>query len=78
MELAMTCSYPAPRHCEMHVGSLDWQSNPNNVTKFGELVDGGKRAKACVFANPVERKSINPEPALVGSDPEVESSGILN
>ncbi len=38
MELAMTCSYPAPRHCEMHVGSLDWQSNPTNVTKFGELV----------------------------------------
>ena len=38
MELAMTCSYPASRHCEMHVGSLDWQSNPNNVTKFGELV----------------------------------------
>lgn len=23
--------FPAPHHCEMHVGEFDWQSNPNNV-----------------------------------------------
>ena len=38
MELAESGSYPTPKHCEMHVGSEDWQSNPVNVTKFGELV----------------------------------------
>ena len=38
MEQAQHGSYPTPRHCEMHVGSEDWQSNPDNVTKFGELV----------------------------------------
>ena len=38
MELAQAGSYPAPMHCEMHVGSEDWQANPDNVTKFGELV----------------------------------------
>jgi len=30
--------YPTPKHCEMHVGSEDWQANPDNVSKFGELV----------------------------------------
>jgi hypothetical protein len=24
-------------NCEIHVGSLDWQSNPVNVEKFGVL-----------------------------------------
>ena len=38
MELAESGSYPAPTHCEIHTGSDDWQSNPVNVTKFGELV----------------------------------------
>lgn len=37
MELAESGSYPTPKYCEMHVGSEDWQSNPVNVTKFGEL-----------------------------------------
>ena len=37
LELAKTGSYPAPLHCEIHVGSLDWQSNPTNVELFGAL-----------------------------------------
>ena len=37
LELAKTGSYPAPLHCEIHVGSLDWQSNPTNVELFGSL-----------------------------------------
>ena len=27
--------YPAPLNCHIHVGSEDWQSNPNAVTSFG-------------------------------------------
>jgi len=38
LELAKTGSYPAPLNCEIHVGSLDWQSNPANVEMFGSLV----------------------------------------
>jgi hypothetical protein len=29
---------PAPARCEVHVGEEDWQSNPVNVTEFGELL----------------------------------------
>jgi predicted alpha/beta hydrolase family esterase len=38
MELAQSGSYPTPKQCEIHTGSEDWQSNPDNVTKFGALV----------------------------------------
>ena len=38
LELAQSGMYPSPKCCEMHVGSADWQSNPVNVTKFGEFV----------------------------------------
>lgn len=38
MDLAMAGSYPTPTHCEIHTGSDDWQSNPVNVTKFGQQV----------------------------------------
>jgi hypothetical protein len=38
LELAQSGMYPSPRHCEIHVGSLDWQACEVNVTKFGELV----------------------------------------
>lgn len=27
--------YPTPLNCQIHVGELDWQSNPNNVSKLG-------------------------------------------
>ncbi len=37
LELAKTGSYPAPLHCEIHVGAKDWQSNPANVELFGSL-----------------------------------------
>ena len=37
LELAKTGSYPGPLKCEIHVGSLDWQSNPTNVELFGAL-----------------------------------------
>lgn len=37
LAVANTGSYPAPLNCEIHVGSLDWQSNPTNVEMFGAL-----------------------------------------
>jgi hypothetical protein len=37
-QLAENGTYPVPQHCEIHVGELDWQSNPVNVTKFAELL----------------------------------------
>jgi hypothetical protein len=27
------------KQCEIHVGSEDWQSNPQNVTAFADLLD---------------------------------------
>ena len=38
MELAQSGMYSSPKQCEIHTGAEDWQSNPVNVTKFGELV----------------------------------------
>lgn len=38
-ELASKGSFPAPRHCEIHVGSDDWQSIPDNVTAFAIWVN---------------------------------------
>jgi hypothetical protein len=37
--LASQGNYPIPSHCEIHVGSDDWQSNPDNVTAFGSFVN---------------------------------------
>jgi hypothetical protein len=37
-ELASRNEYPAPINCSFHVGSEDWQSNPENVTKFASLL----------------------------------------
>ena len=37
-ELARSGSYPAPKNCEIHVGSEDWQSNPTAVTAFGAML----------------------------------------
>ena len=37
-ELASSGSYPRLKQCEIHVGSEDWQSNPQNVTAFAEFV----------------------------------------
>ena len=37
-ELANSNQYPAPLNCSFHVGSKDWQSNPENVTKFATLL----------------------------------------
>ena len=37
-ELASANSYPVPMNCSFHVGSKDWQSNPENVTKFARLL----------------------------------------
>ena len=34
LELAECRTYPVPSHCEIHVGELDWQSNPTNVRRF--------------------------------------------
>ena len=38
-ELATAGQYPAPTQCQIHVGSEDWQSNPTNVTKLGQLLN---------------------------------------
>jgi hypothetical protein len=38
MELADQGSFPTPMNCEIHVGSEDWQSNPDAVLTFGRLV----------------------------------------
>lgn len=37
--LAEKGNYPTPKTCEIHVGELDWQSNPNNVLKLAGLID---------------------------------------
>jgi hypothetical protein len=37
-ELASTNQYPAPMNCSFHVGSEDWQSNPQNVTVFARAL----------------------------------------
>jgi hypothetical protein len=37
-ELANANQYPAPINCSFHVGSEDWQSNPENVTTFAGLL----------------------------------------
>ena len=37
-ELASANQYPAPMNCSFHVGSEDWQSNPENVLKFAALL----------------------------------------
>ena len=37
-QLAEAKSFPIPIHCEVHVGSEDWQSNPVNVTAFGSML----------------------------------------
>ena len=38
-ELAITGKFPMLRNCEIHVGSEDWQSVPDNVTAFASLVN---------------------------------------
>lgn len=38
-ELASSGKFPVPFHCEMHVGSDDWQSNPKNVTALATLLN---------------------------------------
>lgn len=37
-ELATLKKYPIPLNCSFHVGSEDWQSNPQSVSKFGEML----------------------------------------
>ena len=37
-EVAKLGKFPKLSNCEIHVGSEDWQSNPNNVKLFADLV----------------------------------------
>lgn len=37
-QLADAGGYPSPQNCHIHVGSEDWQSNPQAVTFFGAKV----------------------------------------
>ncbi len=37
-ELASANLYPSPLKCSFHVGSEDWQSNPENVTIFAHAL----------------------------------------
>ena len=39
MKLAQEGKYPIAKRCEIHVGELDWQSNPGNVTALAKLTD---------------------------------------
>ena len=36
--LAKEGIFPIPKHCQVHVGSEDWQSNPTNVSAFGSML----------------------------------------
>jgi hypothetical protein len=36
MKLAQEGKYPVAKHCEIHVGELDWQSNPESVTALAK------------------------------------------
>jgi len=38
LNLAKDGHFPVPKQCQIHVGSEDWQSNPTNVTAFGQLL----------------------------------------
>jgi alpha-beta hydrolase superfamily lysophospholipase len=37
-QLAEAGRFPIPKHCQVHVGSEDWQSNPANVSAFGSML----------------------------------------
>ena len=37
-KMAELGKFPTPQKCQIHVGSEDWQSNPEDVTRFGKLV----------------------------------------
>ena len=37
MKLAQGGKYPTAKHCEIHVGELDWQSNPESVAALAKL-----------------------------------------
>ncbi len=39
LKLAVSGSYPTPKHCEIHVGEQDWQSNPKAVQKLAGLLE---------------------------------------
>ena len=41
MKLAQEGKYPVAKNCEIHVGELDWQSNPDNVTALAKLTGWG-------------------------------------
>jgi len=38
VQLAERATYPTPQQCEIHVGALDWQSNPANVARLADLL----------------------------------------
>lgn len=37
-ELAKNGEFHSPKNCEIYVGDADWQSNPKNVEKLGEML----------------------------------------
>jgi hypothetical protein len=37
-ELAESLQYPTPLACEVHVGTEDWQSDPNAVQRLGKVL----------------------------------------
>lgn len=39
LQLAKDNKLPIPKQCEIHVGELDWQSNPVNVSNLSKLLD---------------------------------------
>lgn len=58
--LAETGRYPAPAHAEIHVGSDDWQSQPEEVRAFAArvgmavtIVAGGGHQLGKAYVGPV-------------------------
>ena len=77
-ELAMKGEMPVPRICEVHVGSEDWQSNPENVRMLGKLlgvsvtvVQGGGHMLGKEYVGPLLDRWLPPSPYnadMIGTD----------
>jgi hypothetical protein len=69
---------PVPRICEVHVGSEDWQSNPENVRMLGKLlgvsvtvVQGGGHMLGKEYVGPLLDRWLPPAPEnadMTGTD----------
>lgn len=70
-QLAESGTYPTPMRCEIHVGELDWQSNPVSVKRLSGLlglnaavVPGGGHMLDKRYVSAVLDKWLDPSPAV--------------